>query len=190
VPHLPEQRFPSLQGTGKGSHHGCRMTQPNPSPKGNTMSTSVWDDPDLRVGGDYAKFENVGDSVSGTVNAVRAHRFDDGSVAPQILLTTDGGEEKTVTCGAIRLKVAVAEQRPEPGDHITITYTQEEKRAGGRTLKHWDVKVTRGGARPTPPAAAAPQAAPAATEAPVDQASLAAALGNLTDEQKKALGLA
>lgn len=147
---------------------------------------SVWDDPDLRVGGDYVKFEKVGDSVAGTVSAVRAHRFESGDVAPQVLLTTDAGEEKTVTGGAIRLKAALAEQRPEPGDHITITLSEEEKRAGGKTLRHWDVKVTRGGA---PAASAAPAAAPAQQEQPVDQAALSAALGNLTPEQKAALGL-
>lgn len=148
---------------------------------------SIWDDPDLRVGGEFFKFDNVGDSISGTVNAVRAHRFDDGSVAPQVMLTTDDGEEKTVTAGQVRLKAALAEQRPEAGDHISVTFTENEKRAGGKTLKHFDVKVTRGGAPSATPAAAAP--APAATEQPVDQAALTAALGNLTPEQKAALGL-
>lgn len=111
------------------------------------MTQSVWDDPDLRVGGEFVKFENVGDTVSGTVNAVRAHRFDDGSVAPQILLTTDDGEERTVTAGQVRLKAELATQRPEPGDHVVIQFTQEEKRSGGKTLKHFTVQVTRGGAR-------------------------------------------
>ena len=150
---------------------------------------SIWDDPDLRVGGEFFKFDNVGDSIAGTVNAVRAHRFDDGSVAPQVMLTTDDGEEKTVTAGQVRLKAALAEQRPEAGDHISVTFTENEKRAGGKTLKHFDVKVTRGGA-PAPAAApAAAASAPAATEQPVDQAALTAALGNLTPEQKAALGL-
>ena len=90
---------------------------------------SVWDDPDLRVGGDYVKFEKVGDSVAGTVSAVRAHRFESGDVAPQVLLTTDAGEEKTVTGGAIRLKAALAEQRPEPGDHITASLSLAERPA-------------------------------------------------------------
>lgn len=152
-------------------------------------TTSVWDDPDLRVGGEFVKFENVGDTVSGTVNAVRAHRFDDGSVAPQVLLTTDDGEERTVTAGQVRLKAELAAQRPEPGDHITITHTDVEKRSGGKTLKHFTVQVTRGG---KPAAAATPAtAAPAAAAQPgaVDPAAAAAALANLTPEQKAALGL-
>ena len=151
--------------------------------------TSVWDDPDLRVGGEFVKFENVGDTVSGTVNAVRAHRFDDGSVAPQVLITTDTGDERTVTAGQVRLKAELAAQRPEPGDHITITHTEVEKRSGGKTLKHFSVQVNRGG---IPAAATATQAAaPAATEQPavVDPAAAAAALANLSPEQRKALGL-
>jgi hypothetical protein len=152
------------------------------------MTTSVWDDPDLRVGGEFVKFENVGDTVSGTVNAVRAHRFDDGSVAPQILVTTDEGEERTITAGQVRLKTELATQRPEPGDHIKVTFTEVEKRSGGKTLKHFTVEVNRGGA----PAAAttpAPAAAPATTAGQVDPAAAAAALANLTPEQKAALGL-
>lgn len=161
---------------------------------------SIWDDPDLRVGGEFFKFDNVGDSIAGTINAVRAHRFDDGSVAPQVMLTTDDGEEKTVTAGQVRLKAALAEQRPEAGDRITITFTENEKRAGGKTLKHFDVNVARGGtppgAAPAPvaaapvPAQAAVAPAPAAQqEQPVDPAALTAALGNLTPEQRAALGL-
>jgi hypothetical protein len=148
------------------------------------MSVSVWDDPEIKAGGDYIKFDNPGDTVSGTVTAIRAHRFDDGKVVPQVLLVTDDGEEKTMTAGPVRLKAELAEQRPEAGDHITVTFTEVEKRAGGKTLKHFDVKVTKGGA-PAAASAATPAPAPAA----VDRATLAAALGNLTPEQKAALGL-
>lgn len=152
---------------------------------------SIWDDPDLRVGGEFVKFDNVGDTVSGTINAVRAHRFDDGSVAPQVLITTDDGEEKTITAGQVRLKAALAEQRPEAGDHLKVTFTQNEKRAGGKTLKHFDVEVTRGGGQaaapaPTPAPAQATQEQP---QTQPDQAALLAALGNLTPEQKAQLGL-
>lgn len=146
---------------------------------------SVWDNPELKVGGEFIKFDNVGDTVSGTINAIRAHRFDDGSVAPQILLVTDDGEERTVTAGQIRLKTALAEQRPEAGDHITVTFTQEEKRSGGKTLKHFDLAVRRGGGQPV---AAVPAAPVAAAPAP-DPAALAAAVANLTPEQKAALGI-
>lgn len=111
----------------------------------------IWNDPDLAIGGEYVKFDNVGDSVAGKVVAIRKHVWDDGSVSPQILLDCDG-EERTVTAGQVRLKVALAEKRPQPGQHITITLTEIEKRSGGKTLKHFDVQVG------TPVAAAAPAA--------------------------------
>lgn len=162
--------------------------------------SSIWDDPELRAGGDFIKFDQPGDSVAGTIQAVRAHRFDDGKVAPQILLTTDAGDEKTVTAGQVRLKLALAEQRPEAGDHITITLTDVEKRAGGKTLKHFDIKVGRGGAAPADPWASAQGAAPAApapAPAPVAAApaipalppETLAALANLSAAQREALGL-
>ncbi|MBA9003755.1 hypothetical protein [Thermomonospora cellulosilytica] len=116
---------------------------------------SIWDDPDIRVGGDFVKFNAPGDSVSGTIQAIRKHKFDDGSVAPQVLLVTDEGEEKTLTAGQIRLKTALATERPEAGDWIRITLTQIEKRAGGKDLKHFTVEIRRGQgapAQPQPPA--------------------------------------
>jgi hypothetical protein len=100
----------------------------------------VWADPDFAIGGDYIKFENVGDTVTGKVIAVRKHIWDDGQVSPQIIMDVDG-EEKTVTAGQVRLKAALAEKRPQPGQHLTITMTEIEKRAGGKTLKHFDVQV-------------------------------------------------
>lgn len=104
---------------------------------------SLWDDPDVKINNDFLKFDNVGDRASGTIIAIHKHRFDDGSVAPQLLLDTPDGE-KTLTVGQIRLKLALVEQRPEPGDHVTITLSQIEKRGGGKTLKHFDVVVKRG----------------------------------------------
>ena len=149
---------------------------------------SIWDDPELRVGGDFFKFNDVGDSIAGTISVIRAQRWDDGKVDPQVILTTDDGEEKTVTAGQIRLKTALAEQRPEAGDHITMTLTDIEKRAGGKTLKHFDVVVGRGGKPAASPApAAAPAAAPTAQPAPVPAAAPAAPAGGLTPEQQAAL---
>ena len=114
---------------------------------------SVWDDPEMRIASDYAKFENVGDTISGTVTGVYAHRFDDGKVVPKIMLDTDEGEV-ALTAGQVRLKAALSEKRPEVGDKLTVTMTEVEKRAGGKTLKHFDVDVVKSG---TPaPAAAEP----------------------------------
>lgn len=107
-----------------------------------TAPASIWDDPSLRVGGDYVKFDNIGDSVNGVVIAIGAHRWDDGSVSPQIVLDTVDGE-KTITAGQIRLKAALAEKRPEADDVLTIKLTDIEKRSGGKTLKHFEVTVVK-----------------------------------------------
>lgn len=155
---------------------------------------SVWDDPELRAGGEFAKFDEVGDEVSGTIAAIRKHSFDNGQVAPQVLLTTDAGEERTVTAGQTLLKRELAEQRPEAGDWVQIKLTQIEPRAGGKSLKHFTVKVRRGGNGQTPAATSA-QSTPAATAseaAPADpnvSAEALAALKALSPEQRAALGL-
>lgn len=141
------------------------------------MSSSIWDDPELKVNDDYVKFENVGDAASGLILSIRAHRFDDGKVVPQILIRDDAdGEERTITAGQVRLKAELAEKRPEAGDHIRIALSSIEKRQGGKTLKHFDVAVTRGSA-----AAPAAQAPAATAEAP------AAVPTALTPEQVEAL---
>jgi hypothetical protein len=145
-----------------------------------TESVSIWDDPELKSNDDYIKFDNPGDTVTGKILAVKKHTFDDGKVVPQLLLDVNG-EEKTLTAGQIRLKAELADKRPGVGDVLTVTYTNEEKRSGGKTLKHFDVIV--GGAAP------ATQAPPAQTTVTDPQAA-AAAIANLTPEQKAALGIA
>lgn len=104
---------------------------------------SIWDDPTIKTNDSFVKFDTVGDRVSGTVTAIGRHTWDDGKVSAQISLNCDDGEERTLTAGQVRLKAALVEQRPEVGDHLTVTYTQQEKRAGGKTLKHFDVAVRR-----------------------------------------------
>ncbi len=103
-----------------------------------------WDDPDLRLNQDYVKFDNEGDEAEGVILSIRKHRFEDGSVAPQLLLRKDDGSEVTLTAGQIRLKVALTEKRPAVGDRLYVKYTHKEKREK-KTLKHFDVRVTPGG---------------------------------------------
>lgn len=135
---------------------------------------SIWDDPELHVSDDYVKFETPGDTITGTITALRIHRFDDKPV-PQIVIRTPEGHDRTVTGGQARLKALLTEKRPDVGDIITITMTNVEKRAGGKTLKHFEVEVGKGTAMA--PAAAAPAAS--------DPAAALAASG-LTPEQIEA----
>lgn len=143
-------------------------------------SSSIWDDPEVITSGDYIKFETIGDTITGKITAVRKHTFDDGKVVPQIILDTDAGE-KIVTAGQVRLKAELAAKRPGVGDTITITLSDVEKRAGGKTLKHFDVIVG-----PAPVAATIPTpAAPAAAGLTAEQEKAMAAL---SPEQRAALG--
>jgi len=160
--------------------------------------TSIWDDPDVKTNEDYVTFDAVGDGVSGVIQHIGKHTFDDGKVAAQLLIRCDDGEERTLTAGQVRLKAALVEQRPMVGDHLKVHLSQIEKRSGGKTLKHFEVAIVRGGAPAAPsPAAVAPVAAPvAAAPAPavaavpaVDPAAAAAALAALSPEQRAALGL-
>jgi hypothetical protein len=118
------------------------------------MSENVWDDPELLIASDFVKFETVGDTVTGTIRAIKVHRWEDGTACPELILDCGADGEKSLTAGQVRLKAILAEKRPNVGDVITVTFTELEKRSGGKTLKHFDVVI--GGVAP---AAAAPPAA-------------------------------
>lgn len=138
---------------------------------------SIWDDPELHVSDDYVKFENPGDTITGTITALRIHRFDDKAV-PQVIVRTNDGRDRTITGGQARLKALLAEKRPEVGDTITVTMTNIEKRAGGKTLKHFEVEVHR-----------AASSAAAAPTSPIDDAVAKLAASGLTAEQIEAAKL-
>jgi len=139
---------------------------------------SIWDDPELQTDElTYFKFERIGDTAAGTIKEIKRHTFDDGKSAAQLALVGADGSEFIVTAGQTRLRAAMKELRPEPGDWISIRLTHIEKRPGGRTLKHFDVQATRNGV----PLAPAP--APVGSDNVIDQAVLAA----LTDAQRQAL---
>jgi hypothetical protein len=105
---------------------------------------SIWDDPTIRPAGDYVKFDEPGDAIVGEILAVAVHTFEDGKRAPKLVIRTDDGDERTLTAGQMQLSAKLAEQRPEVGDRIAVTYIGSEKRAGGKTLKKFDVVVKRG----------------------------------------------
>lgn len=104
---------------------------------------SIWDDPTIKPTSDYVKFDSPGDTVDGEVLAVGVHQFDDGKRAAKLVIRKTTGDEVTLTAGQMQLAAKLAELRPEEGDHITVTYVRSEKRAGGKTLKHFDVQVKK-----------------------------------------------
>ena len=105
---------------------------------------SIWDNPEFKSEGTstYVNFKNIGDSVEGTVLSVGLQTWDDGTVAPKITIHTNEGE-RTLTAGQIRLKMALAEKRPEKGDYLAVKFVSIEDRGGGKTLKHFDVDVRK-----------------------------------------------
>jgi len=123
---------------------------------------SIWDDPELRPAGNYVSFENPGDTVTGTLLAIRKHTFPDGKVAAELIVRKDDGEEVAVTAGQVMLARKLAELRPCEGDRIGIQFTRTEKRDGGKTLKHFEVQVANGTGAP-----AVADAAPVAAAAPL-----------------------
>lgn len=105
---------------------------------------SIWDNPEFKSesAGAYVNFKNIGDSVEGTVLSVGLQTWDDGTVAPKITIHTNEGE-RTLTAGQIRLKMALADKRPEKGDYLAVKFVSVEDRGSGKTLKHFDVDVRK-----------------------------------------------
>lgn len=105
-------------------------------------------------GGDFVKWENPGDSVAGDLIEVRAGTDINGNAVPEWVIRTDDGVDRVVTCSQAQLKSKAFEMRPVAGDRVSVTFTRAEKRDGGKTLKHFDVKVKTGGAKGTAAVAA------------------------------------
>jgi hypothetical protein len=104
---------------------------------------SIWDNPEFKSdGGTYVNFEKIGDCVEGTVLSVGLQTWKDGTIAPKIVVHTLAGE-KTLTAGQVRLKMALAEKRPEQGDYLSVKFVAVEDRGGGKTLKHFEVDVRK-----------------------------------------------
>jgi hypothetical protein len=102
-------------------------------------------DYDRYTSGDFVKFDNVGDSVTGILKEVREGRDFNGGPCPQLIIEVDGGDEKTLTAGQVLLKQALAEQRPQPGDKIRITYSgRGEGKPGKEPPKLFTVEVKTG----------------------------------------------
>lgn len=115
---------------------------------------TFWDDPDLAAGGDYLALGQQGDTISGTITGMRRRVFDDGKVAAELFLQTDGGTviggqpvapgDYSFTCGAYAIKKELNLQRPATGDHVKFVRGALEQLKGGRSVGHYEVVVTHG----------------------------------------------
>jgi hypothetical protein len=113
------------------------------------MTDSIWDTQfDLGSGSDFVKFEEIGDSVVGTITEIGAHTFPaDGDKparrVPKLSLTTEDGEERTLTAGQTHLGRQLAEKRPAVGDKLSVSYVGDKGR-----MKVFKVEVTAGQSGP------------------------------------------
>lgn len=95
------------------------------------------------------KFEDIGDTLSGTIISIEEGSDFNGNACPQLIIDTDAGPRK-VTAGQKMLQAALAEKEPDEGDFITIAYTGDgEGRPGRAPAKLFKVDVTRKGAEVT-----------------------------------------
>lgn len=96
-------------------------------------------------GGDYVKFDEVGDQVIGVIKDVREGRTFNNDPCPELVLEDDDGDERIVTAGQVLLKQALAEKRPNVGDKIRITYSGVgEAQPGKAPPKEFTVDVKEG----------------------------------------------
>jgi hypothetical protein len=78
----------------------------------------------------FVKFETIGDTVSGTITAVRPGTDFNGNPCPVIDLVTEDGE-RTLSCGQANLKAQIIALKPKAGDVLKVTFDHEEKAAMG-----------------------------------------------------------
>jgi hypothetical protein len=98
-----------------------------------------------RASGDFNRWkpENEGDTISGVIKTVRVATMPDGNRYPSLTIASNG-VDYDVLASQTQLLRLLAEKKPQPGDTVKISFTRTEKLAGGKTMKHFTVDVTKG----------------------------------------------
>jgi acyl dehydratase len=99
-----------------------------------------YDDPDIKKaaeGGEYTKFVDVGDTISGVIQKLAKRDFD-GRTAIEVEM--DG--ERKVTFGQVLMLRDLYVLQPVPGDTLTVTLAEVQKK-GAKTLKMFKGEITR-----------------------------------------------
>jgi hypothetical protein len=99
-----------------------------------------WDDPDIKKaaeGGDWVKFTDVGDSVSGVIRNLHKKDFE-GRTAVELEFEDD----VKVTFGQVLMMRDLYILQPVPGEQLTVTLAQIQKR-GAKTLKMFRIELIR-----------------------------------------------
>ncbi len=99
--------------------------------------------------GDFVKFEQIGDSVTGTIVAIREHTFDkDKGPVPLIDISPRaGGENVTLSVDKVDLRFKLAEAEPQVGDELRVKYSDTERTPNG-TKKVFQVEHRRAVPKP------------------------------------------
>lgn len=82
--------------------------------------------------GNYFKFQQVGDSVTGLIQSIVEGSDYGGQPIPVLELETDEGEV-TVSASQVMLRAELAAVQPEVGDEVTITFTDLGSAQPGRS---------------------------------------------------------
>lgn len=101
---------------------------------------NFWDDPELKKaaeGPDYFKFNDVGDTIAGTIAKLGKKDFD-GRTAIEVHFD----DERKVTFGQVLMLRELYVLQPEPGDQLTVTLSAVDKK-GAKTLKLFRGEVVR-----------------------------------------------
>ena len=104
------------------------------------MPDPFWSDPDVQkaaTGGDYAKFTDVGDTVSGKIRELKKRDFD-GRTAVEV----EFDDEVKVTFGQVLMLRDLYVLQPTVGEDLTVTLAKIDKR-GAKTLKMFRVELVR-----------------------------------------------
>lgn len=102
-----------------------------------------WDNFKRPESGDFPERwrpETAGDTITGKITSMRVATMPDGNTYPSIALDVNGVQREVLASQSMLLQ-RLASLQPKIGDTITIAFTQIEKLAGGKTLKHFTVEV-------------------------------------------------
>jgi hypothetical protein len=100
---------------------------------------------DMSTGdGAYARWTEPGQQIVGTILELGVGTDLQGNNCPQLTIRTNDGEQ-IVTCSQAQLKSKIIALHQTTGinvgDKIAIIFTGSQSRAGGKTLKEFDVSL-------------------------------------------------
>lgn len=110
------------------------------------MSNHPWSE--MSTGdGTYVKWDEPGKQIVGTIIELGVGTDINGNSCPQLTIQSNTGEH-IITCSQAQLKSKIISLHQTEGinvgDKIAIVYTGNETRAGGKTLKQFDVSLKPG----------------------------------------------